>query len=207
MLCKECIPADFYKYICKEEHLLYLNGKNVLYPKIAEIVWKFINKNKKNYNQLRNNLCQFKEIFQYVYSIVYSQIYCTRERRGFDLKSIFQLVFKSYKYKKRWSISLKNQAILQKKEMKHLSLNKNLWKLTILMTRKKKKLMKKLKKEKKKRREIAEKNKLLKRKKKLDEEKIEEKELWGRLNELNKEFQTINCIKKKQKNMSKTILK
>ena len=67
--------------------------------------------------------------------------------------------------------------------------------------------MKKLKKEKKKRREIAEKNKLLKRKKKLDEEKIEEKELWGRLNELNKEFQTINYIKKKQKNMSKTILK
>ena len=47
MLCKECIPADFYKYICKEEHLLYLNEKNVLYPKIAEIVWKFINKNKK----------------------------------------------------------------------------------------------------------------------------------------------------------------
>ena len=46
--------------------------------------------------------------------------------------------------------------------MKHLSLNKNLWKLTILITRKKKKLMKKLKKEKKKRREIAEKNKLLK---------------------------------------------
>ena len=67
--------------------------------------------------------------------------------------------------------------------------------------------MKKLKKEKKKRREIAEKNKLLKWKKKLDEEKIEEKELWGRLNELNKEFQTINYIKKKQKNMSKTILK
>ena len=149
MLCKEWIPADFYKYICKEEHLLYLNGKNVLYPKIAEIVWKFINKNKKNYNQLRNDLCQFKEIFQYVYSIVYSQIYCTRERCGFDLKSIFQLVFKSYKYKKRWTISLKNQAILQKKEMKHLSLNKNLWKLTFLITQKKKKLMKKLKKEKK----------------------------------------------------------
>ena len=167
MLCKECIPADFYKYICKKEHLLYLNGKDVLYPKIAEIVWKVINKNGKNYNQLRNNLCQFKEIFQYVYSIVYSQIYCTRERRGFDLKSTFQLVFKSYKYKKRPSISLKNQAILQKKEIKHLSLNKNLWKLTILITVKKKKLMKKLKKEKKKRREIAEKNKLLKWKKKV----------------------------------------
>ena len=56
-----------------------------------------------------------------------------------------------------------------------------------------------MKKEKKRRREIAEKNKLLKRKKKLDEEKIEEKELWGKLNELNKEFQTIITLKKKKK--------
>ena len=82
--------------------------------------------------------------------------------------------------------------------MKHLSLNKNLWKLTILIKWKKKNLTKKLKKEKKRRREIAEKNKLLKRKKKLDEEKIEEKELWGKLNELNKKFQTIITLKKKK---------
>ena len=45
------------------------------------------------------------------------------------------------------------------------------------------------------------KNKLLKQKKKLDEERIEERELWGKLNELNKEFETINNIKKKQKNV------
>ena len=96
---------------------------------------------------------------------------------------------------------VKNQAILQKREMKHLSLNKNLWKLTVLIKRKKKNLTKKLKKEKKSRREIAEKNKLLKRKKKLDEEKVEEKELWGKLNELNKEFQTIITLKKTKKNV------
>ena len=47
--------------------------KNVLYPKITEIVWKFINQNEKNYYQLQNNLCQFKEIFQNVYSIVYPE--------------------------------------------------------------------------------------------------------------------------------------
>ena len=35
----------------------------------------------------------------------------------------------------------------------------------------------------------------------MDEERIEEKELWGKLNELNKEFATINNIKKKQKNV------
>ena len=64
MLWKECMPAEFYKFICKEEPFLYLNGKNVLYQKIGEIVWKFIHENENIYNQLRNNLCQFKEIFQ-----------------------------------------------------------------------------------------------------------------------------------------------
>ena len=44
-------------------------------------------------------------------------------------------------------------------------------------------------------------NKSLKQKKKLDEERNEERELWGKLNELNKEFETINNIKKKQKNV------
>ena len=34
--------ANFYKFICSEEKFLYLNGKNVLDPKIANIVWKFI---------------------------------------------------------------------------------------------------------------------------------------------------------------------
>ena len=50
---------------------------------------------------------------------------------------------------------VKNQSILQKTEMKHLSLNKNLWNLTISITRQNKMLTKKMKKEKE--REIAEK--------------------------------------------------
>ena len=33
MLWKECIPSDFYKFICREEHFLCLDGKNVLYAK------------------------------------------------------------------------------------------------------------------------------------------------------------------------------
>ena len=61
MLWKKCIPADFYKFICKEEHFLYLNRKNALHLKIANIVRKFIDENGKNYRQLRNNLSQFKE--------------------------------------------------------------------------------------------------------------------------------------------------
>ena len=101
MLWKQCIPSDFYKFICREEHFLYLNGKKNLYPNIAEIVWKFIAEDDKNFNKLRNSLCQFKEIFRYVSTIVYPEIYCTTERRGFDLQSTFQLILKTYKDKKR----------------------------------------------------------------------------------------------------------
>lgn len=58
--------------------------------------------------------------------------------------------------------------------------------------------------ERNKRHEKAEKNKCLKQKKN-ENEKIEEKEHWDKLNNLNKEFQAIGYIKKKQK--TKTILK
>ena len=71
MLWKECIPAEFYGFVCRKEYFSYLNGKNVLYPKTVEIVWRFIAGNNQNYNRLRNNLCQFKEIFQYIYLMVY----------------------------------------------------------------------------------------------------------------------------------------
>ena len=100
MLWKECVPSEFYRLICREEYFLYLNSKNVLYSKVAEIVWKFIAEDDKNYNKLRNNVCQLKEIFQDVYAMVYPEIYCTTECRGFDLKSMFQLIFKTYKDKK-----------------------------------------------------------------------------------------------------------
>lgn len=62
---------------------------------------KYIEKEEWNHNKLRNNLCQFKNISQYVYSCVYPEVYCSTERRGFDLTSSFQLVFKTYKDKKR----------------------------------------------------------------------------------------------------------
>ena len=84
------------------ENFICLNDKNVLHPKIADMVWSFKSQDENNYNLLlRSNLCKFKDIFQYVYSIVYSDIYWSTERRGFDLKSLFQLLFKVYKDKKK----------------------------------------------------------------------------------------------------------
>ena len=101
MLWKECMPQKFYKHICKEKNFLYLNGKNVLQPKISKIITDFLKEGNENYIELRNNLSQYKTIFQYVYSNVFLEIYCSTERRGFDLKRTFHIIFKTWKDKKK----------------------------------------------------------------------------------------------------------
>ena len=100
MLRKERMQADFNRFMSQEENFLYLNGKHILHPKLSEMVWLFISQDDKNCNLLRDNLCSFKDIVQYTYSVIYPDIYCRTERRAFDLKSSFQLVFKAYKDKK-----------------------------------------------------------------------------------------------------------
>ena len=54
----------------------------------------------------------------------------------------------------------------------------------------------KIEKRKQKRRESAEKNKALKQRKRRDENEAEEKQLWERLDSLNKEFKAVKDIKK-----------
>ena len=63
MLWRECMPIDFYKFICEEKSFLYLNGKNVLQPKVLQIITEFIEADKKNYRLLQNNLSSYKNIF------------------------------------------------------------------------------------------------------------------------------------------------
>ena len=46
MLWKECMPRKFYKHICKEKNLLYLNSKKVLQPKVLEIIREFSDETK-----------------------------------------------------------------------------------------------------------------------------------------------------------------
>ena len=100
MLWKDCMPCDFYKFICKKENFSYLNSKNVLHPKVSDIVWSFTAEDENNYKKLRENLGKNKSIFQYVYLIVYPEIYCPTEKRGFYLKSQYLVAFKEYKDKK-----------------------------------------------------------------------------------------------------------
>ena len=43
MLWRECVPPDFYRYICEEKNFIYLNGRDVGQPGVLEIVGGFIN--------------------------------------------------------------------------------------------------------------------------------------------------------------------
>ena len=54
----------------------------------------------KNSSNLRKNWKKYKSIFQYIYSSVFPEIYCSTERRGYDPKSTFHIMFKTYKDKK-----------------------------------------------------------------------------------------------------------
>ena len=54
---------------------------------------------KKTIDCFQNNLPSYKNISQYIYSNVYPEIYCSTEKRGFDLKSNFHNMFTIYKVK------------------------------------------------------------------------------------------------------------
>ena len=48
MIWRECIPVDFYRYICEENNFIYLNGRDAAHPGVLEIVGKFIDQKKEN---------------------------------------------------------------------------------------------------------------------------------------------------------------
>ena len=96
MLWRECMPIEYYEFICEEKNFLYLNEKNVLQPSVLQIIAEFTEKDVKNYRSLQNNVSRYKNIFQYVYSNDYPEIYCSTKKRGFDLKRNFHIMFKTY---------------------------------------------------------------------------------------------------------------
>ena len=82
MLWKDCMSYEFYKFICKQENVRYIKGKNMLLKKIDDIVWKFICEDKTNYEKLCENLRKNKNILQY--SMVYPDVYCNSEQCRFN---------------------------------------------------------------------------------------------------------------------------
>ena len=95
--------------------------------KVLEVITDFLKENENNYKELRNNLSSYKNMYQYVYSNVFPEIYCSTEKRGFDLKSNFHIIFKTYKDKKQLENSLgKTQKTMNQYVMKLALMNKNL---------------------------------------------------------------------------------
>ena len=92
---------------------MYLNGKNVLEPKTLEIISELIDVDEGNYRLLqKNNLSSYRNI-THVYSKVFPDIYCSTEKGGFDLKSNFDIIFKTCKDKNQLDSSMgKTQLIL-----------------------------------------------------------------------------------------------
>ena len=48
---------------------------------------------------LQQYLTQYKDIFQYIYSHIFPEIYTTSEKRGINLKNNFHILFKAYRDK------------------------------------------------------------------------------------------------------------
>ena len=124
------------------------------------------------------------------------------EKSGFDLKSNFHIIFKTYKDKKQLESSLGKNS----ENYETIDNETNLYEQKPITVDDFNEVEEKEVKEK--RGEVAEKNELLKSKKRKQEEsKEKEKEMWKRLSELNKEFRDIKKFKKYSKKMSQTILK
>ena len=209
MLWRECIPTEFYRYICQDENFKCLNGRDVSQPGVLEILGTFIDQHKDNLRMLRKNLTNYKDIFQYVYSHVFSEIYSTTEKRGIDLKSNFHILFKLYRDK----LMLRQQRLgkqlinyeteqqeankFEQKPIKNFDEFSNGDKEECKRQAEKRKFIK---------REQKEAAKAKKLKIKQEEDKTKESEMWNRLNELNCQFKSIKQSKKEAKKMSATIL-
>ena len=66
---------------------------------VLEIVGGFIDQGKQNLRMLQEYVAKFKDIYQFVYSHVYPEVYCVYENRDVDLKSNFHILFKAYRDK------------------------------------------------------------------------------------------------------------
>ena len=193
MLWRECIPSEFYRYICQEKNFIYLNGRDVGQPAVLEIVGNFIDQSKENLRMLQEHLAPYKDVYQYVYSHVFPEVYTTSEKRGFNMKNNFHILFKAYRDKMlmREQLTAKNPANYDiQKETCNFD-QKPTKNFDQFSDRKEQEVKERAEKRLAEQRKKAEDLKAKKRKLKLEEDKVKEREMWNRLNELNGEIKNI----------------
>ena len=209
MLWRECVPSEFYRYICEEKNFLYLNSRDVGQPTMLEIVSGFIDQEKQNLRMLQEYLAQYKDIYQYVYSHVFLEVYTTSEKRGFDLKSNFHILFKAYHDKQmiRQYQPAKNPANFEQQNETNASEQKPIKNFDPFTDSEEREVKECTEKRLAERRKRTEELKIKKRKIKTEENKVKAGEMWEKLNELNGQFKKIWDSKKDEKKISATILK
>ena len=188
MLWDECIEKTFYKHICESDNFLYLNSKNVLYSKTAQIVLDYLNKDASNIVPLRKCLQNHMKTIQFVYSRCFPEIYSLIDRRGINLKSEFLLTFELWKDKKKSLTISTNEKKCENEQPLEKKIEED------------EKLIKQLQEKKLKRKVLAEKNKSLKeaaKKRCKSQPEASETELWERLNTLNKKFKVMKDLKER----------
>ena len=209
MLWRECIPSEFYRYICEEKNFIYLNGRDVGQPGVLEIVRGFTDQGKQNLRMLQEHLARFKDIFQFVYSHVFLEVYTTSEKRGFDLKSNFHILLKAYRDKmmmRQHSLAKNSANYKQQNETCEFE-QKPIKNFDQFSNSEEQEVKERAEKRLAERREKAEDLKAKRRKQKSEENKVKEGEMWNRLNELNGEFKKIRESKKEAKKVSATVVK
>ena len=82
MLWRECIPQEFYKYICEEQNFMFLNGRDINQAGVLEIVGNFIDQGKENLRLLQEYLSRYKDIIPIcLFSCISRNLYKFWEKR------------------------------------------------------------------------------------------------------------------------------
>ena len=141
---------------------------------------------------------------------MFPEVYTTSERRGFELKSNFHILLKTYRDNQimRQQSLAKNQANYDNEQAKetHENEQKPIKNFNEFSDSEEQEVKDRATKQLADRRKKAEELKIKKPKQKSEENKVKEGEMWNRLNELNGEFKKIRQSKKESKKMSATVL-
>ena len=162
---------------------------------------------KENLRLLQEPLVRFKDIYQYVYSHVFPEIYTASEKRQFDLKSNFHIIFKSYHDKILVRQTAKQQPDYQNNIERFEYEQKPIKNFDAITDEEEEKIKEKNEIQNKIKREHAEKKRIEKRKLKVEDQKNKEEHMWERLHTLNTQFKKIKEAKKEEKKIGDTILK
>ena len=195
MLWRECISSEFYRHICEGSNFIYLNSKNVSQPWVLDIIANFISQGKQNPRLLQENFARYKDIFQYVYSHVFPEVYTATEKRGFDLKSNFHVMFKTYRDKmmiRQQQATSKNIESCEKEWQETCEFEqKPIKNFDQFSDNEEQQIKERAEKRSAVRCERAEESNAKKLKLKEENNKAMEGQMWNRLDELNREFKKI----------------